>query len=157
MTHYELGRCHLLTGNPDRARESFLRARELDICPLRMIASLENVLSDAVADSGTPLVDAFALLEAECRDGILGDEILVDHVHPKFRGHQLIADALTRAMIERGWVAPQTDWTERRGQVYRQHFDSLESVYFARGLRELKALRAWAAGRADGPRLEKND
>lgn len=150
-THYELGRCHLLTGNPDLARESFLRALAQDICPLRMIAPLENALSDVAADTDTPLVDAFTMLEVECPNGILGDAILVDHVHPKFRGHQLIANALTQTMIERGWVTPQFDWTERRDRVYRQHFDSLESIYFARGLRELKALRAWAVGRADGP------
>ena len=150
-THYELGRCHLLTGSPDLARESFLRARELDICPLRMIAPLENVLTDAAADTGTPLVDAYTLLETECRHGILSGEILVDHVQPKFRGHQLIANALTLTMTERGWVTPQVDWKERRDRVYRQHFDSLKSIYFGRGLRELKALRAWAAGRAKEP------
>ena len=116
-----------------------------------MIAPLENVLADTAADTGTPLVDAFTLLETECQHGILNDAILVDHVHPKFRGHQLIANALTSVMIQRDWVTPGADWKKRRGRVYQEHFDSLESIYFARGLRELKALRVWAAGRADGP------
>ncbi|MBT6155738.1 MAG: SGNH/GDSL hydrolase family protein [Planctomycetaceae bacterium] len=154
-THYELGRCHLLTGDPDRAHESFLRARELDICPLRMIAPLEKALTETAANTGTPLVDAFTLLKTECQHGILSDAILVDHVHPQIRGHQLIANALTGVMIQRNWVTPAAGWKKRRDQVYQQHFNSLESIYFARGLRELKALRAWAAGRADGPEISK--
>jgi lysophospholipase L1-like esterase len=152
--YYELGKCYQLIGQHRLARDAFVRARELDICPLRMIAPLEQALARAADDTRTPLIDAHALLVAESPFGILGGELLVDHIHPNFRGHQLIANALTQTMIDRQWVKPAGDWHERRNRAYQQHFDSIETVYFARGKRELDALREWAAGRADGPPIE---
>ncbi len=152
--HYELGKCYLAVGQFDRARKSFLQARELDICPLRILALMEQALVRVADETGTPLVDAHDLLERECENGILGGLQLVDHIHPKFRGHRTIADALAGEMVRQGWLKPAGDWEARRQPAYQAHFDALDDIYFARGLRELNALRAWSSGRADGPPIE---
>lgn len=161
-TYYELGQCCDLLWQrtaeatwKQRAVQAYLRAREEDICPLRMIAPLESALRTVAAETGTPLIDAHRLLEAETRDGILGNGLLVDHVHPSpIRGHQLLCAALTTELERQGFFRPAADWRTKRDAAFRRHQQSLNNLYFAHGQRTLKALRAWAAGRADGPPIE---
>ena len=149
LTHFELGKCFESLHHPDLARKEFVRARDEDICPLRIITPLEQSIREVTEKTGTPLIDAHQLLEQHCRDGILGDYLLVDHVHPSFRGHQLIANALVEAMSAQKWVSLPADWKARSETAYAKHFASLDSIYFLRGQRMRENLRAWAAGHAE--------
>lgn len=156
-TFYELGKCYEAVGQYEAARKALLRARDLDICPLRIISSMEKRLAEVADDWNVPLVDAHELLEQQCANGILGGPILVDHVHPSFRGHQLIADALIATMIRRGRVEPVSNWQERASRAYTRHFESLDDFYFLRGKRTLESVNGWARGRAEGPPIESRD
>ena len=149
VTHYELGKCFESLGLFEQARDAFLQARTLDICPLRMIQPLETALALVVRESNTPLLDAHELLEKKSRNGILGGRFLVDHVHPSFEGNQMIADALTEELERLGVVSRLPDWRDKSRQAYQRHFEALPDIYFARGEETLKNLRAWAAGRVD--------
>lgn len=151
LLHYELGKCYETKENWAKARESFLNARELDICPLRTIAPLESALRRVAADTGVPLIDAHALLEARSPQGILGDNYLVDHVHPSIEGHQYIAEAIFDRMQRRGWVHPIPGWSKQLPLVYERHMQSLGEMYYERGQLRLENLRLWAKGRIDGP------
>ncbi len=152
-TWFELGKCLETLGRYEEARAAFVRARDEDICPLRMSTPLQRALRRVARQTATPLIDAHALLEQHSPEPILGDYLLVDHVHPSFRGHQMIANRLCRFLAERGWVELPPDWPERRDRRYASHFESLDRMYFLRGERTLETLRAWAAGRAQGPPL----
>lgn len=155
FTFFELGKCRETLGQFVEARAAFLTARELDVCPLRMLEPMEQSLRQVAGDFRVPLVDAHQLLEQECARGILGNGLLVDHVHPSpGRGHQLIATAIQTEMARQGWIHLTDDWQARSQTAFRQHFASLENIYFLRGQRTLKSLQAWCNGRADGPPLE---
>lgn len=149
LTWFELGKCYEGLRNMDQARRAFLHARDYDICPLRTIAPLEDVLFRIVREKGLPFVDMHALLEARSRGGLLGNDWLVDHIHPSIEGHQLVADALAEEMARCGFVVPEANWPARRQDAYRQYFAELPPEYFTRGQQTLEALRGWAAGRAE--------
>ena len=113
-----------------------------------MTEPLHEALLDAAADSGTPLIDARALFEELSANGIPGDEMLIDHVHPSITGHQQIATAIAELLAQRNVVQPQADWEARRRKTYEDHLASLDSLYFFKGLQNRENLRAWAAGRS---------
>jgi lysophospholipase L1-like esterase len=150
-TWYELGQCYLALGLNEQARDALLRAREEDVCPLRMIAPLEDALRQLAADSGVPLIDAHALLEAEIPGGILDGSLLVDHVHPDFDGHQMIAAAILEAMAKQGWVRPKPGWRGEAEDAFAAHFETLDDFYFLRGQRTLESVGGWTRGKATGP------
>lgn len=150
LTHYLLGKCYRSMGAGAAARDALLAARDLDICPLRMPAELDAALLRVASETGTPLIDAFELLEGESSGRILGDDILDDHVHPNFHGHQQIADALFREMERKGWVTPRVKWRDQQQAVYQDHFNALPESYHLRGRRQLEALNGWARGRVTG-------
>ncbi len=150
-TYYSLGQCYLRMADSARARQAFEKAIDEDICPLRMIAPLKQALLDL--SKRAQVIDVTALLARECQFNLTGDEILVDHVHPSIRGHQLIATELFSPVVL-NLAIPHTaapNWEEARDTAYNRHMESLKPVYFARGSQRLENLRKWTQGRTNGP------
>lgn len=153
-THFELGQLLEVLGKFSAAREEFLLARETDICPLRILSPMEQAIAHVAARNDVPLLDAHQLLERETRHGILDSSILVDHVHPSFGGHQLIAMALVEPLQELSIVKPRPNWQPLARTAFQASFDELPDVYFAKGEQRLTNLRYWTQGMADGPPVE---
>jgi hypothetical protein len=147
-THYLAAKCYDALGDHDRARRSYIRAKDEDICPLRILEPMNRAVLDSARQTGTTLVDARAVFDAASDAGIPGGVLLVDHVHPSFAGHRLIAESLFIELVRQGIVRPTSGWQERRDEMFRVHFKSLETLYFAKGQETLETLRCWTQGKA---------
>ena len=144
--HYELGTCLLELGRLEEARAALIQAKELDVCPLRMLEPMKEAIQAIAAETGTPLVDAETLVAAHSRRGFPDRQWLVDHVHPTIEGHQLIADAIAAKLAELRIVSPSPGWEKLRDENYRQHLASLPHAYFERGKDRLRSEQGWAHG-----------
>ncbi|MDP7276316.1 MAG: SGNH/GDSL hydrolase family protein, partial [Planctomycetaceae bacterium] len=89
-------------GRFDEARAAYRRARDLDICPLRMVSELDECLVLVAQETKTPLVDAAAASEAASRERIPGYDWFMDHVHPTIFGHQQIAGLIAEKLDGEG-------------------------------------------------------
>lgn len=150
LTWYELGQLQLAALDFTAAEASFRCAKDEDVCPLRMTSPLESAMRHIASEESVPFIDAHELLSRSCRHGIVGDAILVDHVHPSFRGHEDIAVSIAEWMLSDG-MALNTNaaWKDEAVQECRRRLQALDDLYFLRGQRALRSLRLWAAGRAD--------
>lgn len=149
LTWYELGQLQLTARDFSGAAISFRRAKDEDICPLRMTTPLENGMRHVAAQESVPLVDADGLLTRRSPNGIAGDGVLVDHVHPSFRGHEDIALSIADWMISSGLATTSNvAWKGDAIMECRDRLSTLDDMYFLRGQRALRSLRLWAAGRA---------
>lgn len=149
LTWYELGQLQQVNHDYLNALDSFIRARDEDVCPLRMTSPLETTMQNVSLSEGVPRIDAHALLARRCPHQIVGDAVLVDHVHPSFRSHEDIAIAIAEWMMESGLAAENNPtWKEDTVQECRRRLQALDDLYFLRGQRALRSLRIWAAGRA---------
>lgn len=152
LSWYELGQLLLTSGRWQEAQQAFQQAVDEDVCPLRMTSSLQQALRDAVAAGQAEFLDAQTLLSARCRGGILGEQLLVDHVHPSFRGHEDIAVAIAEWMQTQGLLQTlQQGWQETGRERCRSAVQQLDDAYFLQGRRRLQVLKNWAAGRATLP------
>lgn len=147
--HYLLAKCYDASGMTDQAHRAFLEAKELDVCPLRILEPMNQAVLDVARESGTPLVDVRKLFEARSDSGIPGGYLLLDQVHPSIPGHQLIANALAAEMVRCGFVDPVSDWSNERDLKFAAHLASLDALYFFRGLERLERLRRWTQGKGD--------
>ena len=145
---YTLAECYRSVGRMDDARDAYLKAKELDVCPLRILQPMNQAILDVVRETRAPLVDIQGLFEQQSSHGIIGSDQLVDHVHPGFKGHQQIADALAEKLIELGVFRPAPDWQANKRLAFQQQLDSLDDFYYIQGEHRLKNLRLWARGRA---------
>lgn len=150
LTWYELGQCYLTQHRKKEAREAFLRARDEDVCPLRLVSEQERGLLRVAREERVPLVDAYLLFEQNSHSGILDDQLLADHVHPTVFGHQLLAAEIYEELVKLG-ITELPDDLSKREQVWQDHHNSLDNHYFLQGRETLKALQGWTQGRAVGP------
>jgi len=151
---YELGQFQLSARRFEDAEVSFRRALDEDVCPLRMTTPLELAMRQVVTKYRLPFIDAQALLKARSTNGIVGMNVLVDHVHPSFRSHEDIAIAIAEWMTAAGLASKSADnWQQATHATCQERLQSLDNLYFLRGQRTLENLRLWAAGRSGGPPL----
>ncbi|OYV89098.1 MAG: hypothetical protein B7Z73_07230 [Planctomycetia bacterium 21-64-5] len=149
---YTLAECYRGVGRVAEARDAYLRAKELDVCPLRILQSMNQAILDVARETGTPLVDVEKLFEESSPHGIVGNKQLVDHVHPGIKGHQRTADWLADKLVELGRLRPASDWQAKKRRAFQKHLDGLDDDYYIRGEQRLKNLRLWAQGRATAVR-----
>jgi len=133
-------------GNRAKAHELFVRAKDEDLCPLRMLEPMHDLLLEIAQQQQVPLVDVRREFTRRMSPGIVGRPQLVDHVHPSLEGHQWIADHLVRKMAAMDMVRLKEGWEERRGEREREHLATLDEVYFAQGRKRLEGLRMWTQG-----------
>lgn len=143
---YQLGGCYARLGRLAEAKKWFERARDEDVCPLRIIEPMHEAILSVADEHDVPLVDLRALFEAHSDGGIPGDEWLLDHVHPTIAGHRLIADELLRKLVDMKIIAPRPGWTSARDALWKEHFSTLDDAYHARGAARLERLREWSRG-----------
>lgn len=146
--HFHLATLYLALHRYDEARHHFLRAKDLDICPLRILEPMRAAIEQTCRQTQTPMIDLRPSFEAQSQFGIVGNELMADHVHPAIRTHQHIAFLLMRRMERAGYVTPTRGWLARRKAAYAANFAALPRTYFPRGQQRLEALRRWTQGRS---------
>ena len=100
--HYRLGQAHEALERWERAGAAYLRARDTDAQPTRAVGGVNEAIRRVAASSDAILVDIEHELEQQAPHGLLGFNLFEDYVHPKPRGHRLIAFELWKAFVERG-------------------------------------------------------
>ena len=92
---FRIARCLEALGDYNAAREYFLRARELDTLRFRADSKINDVnRSVASSSAAVELVDADAIFAKESPNGIIGSELVYEHVHLTPHGDYLLARAM---------------------------------------------------------------
>lgn len=122
------------------------KARDEDVCPLRMPTVFEKWLREFSTKKDIRFFDAADWFAENSEHRITGNQWLVDHVHPSITGHQVIATNLATLF--------KTTHEDRVTIAFQRHLDSLPEDYHDDAAFRLNGLRAWAEGRVDGPTID---
>jgi len=93
-------------GAPELARGLYAGARDRDHLRFRAPHDMNVIIREAEHREGVTLVDVEAVFTRASPDGIVGANLLNDHVHPRLEGYSLIADAFTGALRTAGEIEP---------------------------------------------------
>jgi tetratricopeptide (TPR) repeat protein len=114
---FRLGLSQLALDHPERAREAFQRAVDLDTLPFRADSALNRLIREAAEryrEEGVVLVDAEEALATLVPWGVPGHETFYEHVHLTLEGNYHLARALAEAMEPKlpAWVreGPMNEW-----------------------------------------------
>jgi len=142
---FYLGRALLAWGDTLDARQAFLQARELDVCPLRAQEPIHRILKEETEAKGITLLDLPALFASHSPGGIIGAETLVDHIHPLPEYHLLIAVEIAGWMEKQGFLKQGSlPGEDQRQALYRKVMASLSDAYRSRGVLNLAKVMVWA-------------
>lgn len=153
---YWLGNNAYREGRFDEAARYLKKARDHDVCPLRASEALMRSIQTISDQSGAWCLDVNAMFESISDHSLVGDRWLVDHVHPRIEGHQLMGEKIAELLLSNRWMEVQDiDWKSHRAEHYRKHLGGLSDDYFLRGKQRLEGLLLWTQGRARLGRAEK--
>ena len=103
LCRYDLGRLAYDKGEFVLASKYLASAKELDALRFRAPDSINGLISALVKKYPVAhLVDASTAFSAASPHGIVGDSLVLDHVHPNLRGYALLAGAFYSAMGGKG-------------------------------------------------------
>jgi len=80
---FRIARCLWAVGDYAGARDHYVRARDLDTLRFRADSRINEIIRSVATSSGSQvrLLDAQALFAANSQNGVIGGELLYDHVH----------------------------------------------------------------------------
>jgi tetratricopeptide (TPR) repeat protein len=131
-------------GRKSEALQYYVKAKDQDICPLRLVKAHEQVLSAIAAETKIPLVDVAELIASKSPDHIPGNDWYLDHVHPTIGGHQRIAQGIVAQLLTAGIVSQREPWPEpERRAAYGRQLARLGPAYFSDGRRRVDWLEGW--------------
>jgi tetratricopeptide (TPR) repeat protein len=101
-----LGRALLAAARPGDALGAFRRARDEDQLRFRAPSQFNDVIRALAEEREATLVDVEAALRRQSRYGLIGDDLMTEHLHPNVPGYFLLADAFHDALLTAGLPGP---------------------------------------------------
>lgn len=118
-------------GDHAAAADDYALARDHDVLRFRAPSAINEVIRELAQATNAHLVDTEARLAAESGNGLIGSELMLEHLHPNVEGYFLIADQFYLALRDSGVLGEMprfipTDAARReipvlRAERYFQH------------------------------------
>jgi tetratricopeptide (TPR) repeat protein len=145
LLNYRMARTLDRIGQVDESRSYYIKAKEWDVCPLRMLENMYAQLRTTASKNNILFVDARNVLGRRNKDGLPGSAIYVDHVHPSIHGHLLISRAIVTELEHAGLIDRTNRFSaNEQRQAYNDFVASLPDYYLPAGQLRLAKLERWA-------------
>lgn len=152
LSHYRRGQALVQLKRYPEAKAALVRARDEDVCPLRVLSPTKEIVAEVSAEREVPLVDFVTLQEKHSPHGIPGNEVFLDHVHPTIEAHRLLALQILEVMAGEGMVDPEIDETilaKVKGEVLGRIDQAAQGL----ALMNLSKVLGWAGKVEESYRL----
>ncbi len=82
----------------------FIYAKELDALRFRAPEEINNLIIRLCTEYNYSFIKSDSLLNEASKNGIVGDDLMTDHLHPNVKGYQLIGNLFFNAMKMKGYL-----------------------------------------------------
>jgi tetratricopeptide (TPR) repeat protein len=103
---YGVARATLAEGDSSGALQWFQCARDRDAMRFRATGEASEIIRAAAGATGARFADVAEVFRAASPGGIIGRELMCDHLHPNPRGYFLMAAAFYRGIVSTGLLPP---------------------------------------------------
>jgi tetratricopeptide (TPR) repeat protein/lysophospholipase L1-like esterase len=125
-----------------KAREEYLRAKDLDAIRFRASEEFNTLIVDLADSIGVYHISLKSLFENYSPHGIVGNNLMTEHLHPNIDGCFLMSEGFLIALRERGMIENNWDSTRMKPWTYYRHnwgFTELDSMLAVIRIKHLKA------------------
>jgi tetratricopeptide (TPR) repeat protein len=131
---FELANASFASGNYALAKQRYVKAKELDMLRFRAPEAMNDIIIKlAEKYKQVHLVDSRKVFEEHSPHQVLGNEILLEHVHPNLLGYALLSDAfyqsLQKAKFIKGAINKEIPLSELINEMPVTKVDSLFGAY----------------------------
>jgi tetratricopeptide (TPR) repeat protein len=111
--YFALGQLLENRGQYSPAREAYLAAKDRDQLRFRAPEAFNTVIRELAADYGAQVVEVQARLLEAAAHGIIGNDLMLEHLHPNLPGYFLLADVYFEALREHGLIDAREQVVDR--------------------------------------------
>ena len=142
----------LKQGNYGEAKNEFYFAKDLDALRFRAPEEFNKIIHEVAEENKIPVVPMEKYFEERSPHGIIGDNLMLDHLHPNIDGYFLMADAFYNTMRDAKLIS--TNWEQKNTKpsaYYRNNwgYTPLDSMYAYLSVLQLKG--GWPFIKTDEP------
>ena len=157
---YRYGLLLLALNKVEEAETALRRARDEDVCPLRALTPMGQIVADIADEQGVGFVDYVDLVAEYMQQNkgypIPGEELFLDHVHPTIEGHKILSLALIQTLIDEHIVRPGPEWGDQAiASVTAKIEGKIDREAHGQALANLARVLLWARKFEDAERLAK--
>jgi len=105
---YKDAKDELKNNNPLKADSLFRLAKDLDVLRFRAPEKINIIIEDLGREFQVATVKIDSIFNSVSPGGIVGDNLIVDHLHPNVQGYQLMGKAYYDCMKQQGYL-PETE------------------------------------------------
>ena len=109
-THFQIARCLDTLGRRHEAGEEYVASRDLDQLRFRTSTDFNNVIRNMADGRGTSVVDLEDTFRLHSPDLLIGNDFIVEHLHPNSRGSFLMAKSIAEAMRAEQLLSDEDGW-----------------------------------------------
>lgn len=88
------------SGNFEKANQLFMKAKELDALRFRAPQKINDAIYDLAKKNNLSVVNVDSVFQSNSPNGIVGSNLMVDHLHPTFAGYRILGDAYFKKMLD---------------------------------------------------------
>jgi tetratricopeptide (TPR) repeat protein len=107
---YSLGKALLDAGRFVDAKGTLERARDLDALRFRASGDFQELLLDVCASEAVPVARADSAFAEASPHGIVGNNLILEHLHPNVEGYFLMAHAWAEALRREHLLVSPVEW-----------------------------------------------
>ena len=105
---YREAKHELKNNNFLKADSLFLQAKELDVLRFRAPEKINRIIDDLGKNFQVVTVPIDSIFSSESQGGIVGDNLIIDHLHPNIKGYQMMGNAFYDCMEKYSYL-PKTE------------------------------------------------
>lgn len=152
--HYLRGKVLDQLDRYDESKTAYVTARDEDVCPLRALSPVRDIVQRIAAEEEVACVDFVQIVADHSAQGIPGRDWFMDHVHPTVDGNRLLASSLLEALQSAGIVTYESTWNDAQMERIAQSVvESIDPQRHGVALRNLSKVLGWAGKREEAARL----
>ncbi len=107
---FKCGQALAANGSFDRAKEEFERARDLDALRFRATGEFNSALAATCSKRDVPVSHIDSAFAAASPHGLVGNELILEHLHPNIDGYFLMAKVWANDIRTSSLLGDNLDW-----------------------------------------------
>jgi tetratricopeptide (TPR) repeat protein len=147
---FMLGKLAAGAGDRDRARNAFRKAKENDRLRFRAPEAFNALIRSLAEEFDAGVVDVEAHLAGSAPLGVVGEELMLEHLHPNARGYFLLADAFHEA-LEREQFIQKSAYPTRDQAMRDKPITALDHLLANQIVREIRGNFPFRPDRIEVP------
>ena len=128
-------------GNYDIARKKYYQAKDLDALRFRASEEFNEIIHELCKQYGMITVPMKEAFEKESENALIGNNLMLEHLHPNLEGYFVMADAFFETMRRNNMINENWDRDDAKDKTYYRQswgYTELDSVYADYRIRILK-------------------